>query len=112
MHLAVELIHSESFGAHDVVAVGRGAASLLANIRTGCGPALIFMTTYRMAAHSKGDDDRDPREIARHGTGDPIDRLRHELDDAWCMRTEQRVRERVDSIVQSLKKKRLGARGP
>lgn len=43
--------------------------------RRGQGPALLHVTTYRLRAHSKGDDDRDPQEVATFAERDPINRI-------------------------------------
>jgi len=44
-------------------------------VRTDSVPALVRIDTYRLAAHSKGDDDRDPGEIERYAKRDPVNRL-------------------------------------
>jgi 2-oxoisovalerate dehydrogenase E1 component len=41
-------------------------------VRSECTPAFVCIDTYRLAAHSKGDDDRDPREIAEFTARDPV----------------------------------------
>jgi TPP-dependent pyruvate/acetoin dehydrogenase alpha subunit len=55
----------------DVLAVQSSAAEALSHARTG-GPAALVLHTYRFAAHSKGDDVRDPAEIARYREHDPL----------------------------------------
>ncbi len=35
-------------------------------------PCFVRVDTYRLAAHSKGDDDRDPDEVARYAKRDPV----------------------------------------
>ena len=42
------------------------AADAASSVRSGGGPFLLEVQTYRLAAHSKGDDNRDPAEIARY----------------------------------------------
>ncbi len=80
LHLAGEIItRFEAFGipveAMDTVdvsliSVGADRASNL--VREGSGPRAIVMDTYRFAPHSKGDDSRDPEEIARFRKNDPL----------------------------------------
>ncbi len=44
----------------------------VAHIRQQQGPVFLQVDTYRLMAHSKGDDDRDPAEIARYRERDPL----------------------------------------
>ena len=44
-------------------------------VRTNSVPAFVRVDTYRLAAHSKGDDDRDPGEIAQYARRDPVNEL-------------------------------------
>ncbi len=41
-------------------------------VRDECAPAFVCIDTYRLAAHSKGDDNRDSREIAEYSGRDPV----------------------------------------
>ncbi len=52
----------------EVISVGDGA---LNHARSG-RPAALILHTYRFAAHSKGDDVRDPEEVARYRDFDPL----------------------------------------
>lgn len=55
----------------DVLAVEAAAAAALSHARAG-RPAALILHTYRFAAHSKGDDVRDPAEIAGYREHDPL----------------------------------------
>ena len=55
----------------DVLAVTEIAAEALAHARAG-RPAALILHTYRFAAPSKGDDVRDPGEIASYREKDPL----------------------------------------
>jgi 2-oxoisovalerate dehydrogenase E1 component len=46
----------------------------VAQVRSTRTPVLVRVDTYRLAAHSKSDDNRDPAEIATHAARDPINR--------------------------------------
>jgi len=50
----------------------RGA---VARVRASCAPVLVRVDTYRLAAHSKGDDNRDAQEIAAYAARDPLNQL-------------------------------------
>lgn len=58
-------------GTTDVLEVQPLAAEALAHARAG-RPAALILETYRFAAHSKGDDVRDPLEIAGYLEKDPL----------------------------------------
>jgi TPP-dependent pyruvate/acetoin dehydrogenase alpha subunit len=55
----------------DVLEVSSAAAEAIAHARAG-RPAGLILHTYRFAAHSKGDDVRDPKEIAGYRKKDPL----------------------------------------
>ena len=46
-------------------ALGQTLKAAADEVRRTGAPAFVRVDTYRLAAHSKGDDDRDPQEIAR-----------------------------------------------
>jgi len=55
----------------DVLTVESVAGEALGHVRAG-HPAALILDTYRFAAHSKGDDVRDPAEIASYRDKDPL----------------------------------------
>ena len=56
----------------DVLEVQSLARTALDAVRGGSGPGALILHTYRFAAHSKGDDVRDPAEIAAAREKDPL----------------------------------------
>jgi TPP-dependent pyruvate/acetoin dehydrogenase alpha subunit len=56
----------------DVLDVRSAAEEAVRHVRSGAGPGGLILHTYRFAAHSKGDDVRDPAEIARARESDPL----------------------------------------
>ena len=61
-------------------------------------PQFLRIDTYRLMAHSKGDDDRDPAEVKAYWDRDPLVRFaRQEPDKAEQM--EAAVRVRIDAAV-------------
>jgi 2-oxoisovalerate dehydrogenase E1 component len=65
-------------------------------VRSECRPAFIRVDTYRLAAHSKGDDDRDAEEIASYARRDPVNRF---VARAAGDRRLEAIRERVSLAV-------------
>ena len=49
-------------------------------IRCSGSPACLVLETYRLAAHSKGDDTRDPAEVREYLERDPLMQCRNSLD--------------------------------
>lgn len=56
----------------DVREVARYAGEAIRHVRQSVRPAGLILHTYRFAAHSKGDDVRDPGEIAGYREKDPL----------------------------------------
>lgn len=95
---------------NDVEAVHAAAAACVRRLRGGEGPAMLFMRTYRLGAHSKGDDLRDPAEIEAQRSQEPLLRLRQLIGKPWADAAESHVRQAVDSIVDGLRRQKEAAR--
>ncbi len=80
LHLAGEItarfeafgIPAEEIDTADVSLIAASADREAKLVREGSGPRAIVIDTYRFAPHSKGDDTRDPEEIASFRKNDPI----------------------------------------
>lgn len=87
---------------NDVVAVQAAATNVSASVRAGKGPALLFLETYRLGPHSKGDDHRAPSEIERHRERDPISLCSKLVEPSRCKRIGQNALDMVDSVLKEL----------
>ncbi len=85
--------------ADDPVALTAHLRAVVARVRDGAGPFFQVLDTYRLAAHSKGDDDRDPAEIAVFRAADPLHRLRAAVGEARALVLERTASERVEAAV-------------
>jgi len=85
--------------ARDPLALKAHMTSVVERVRRQQSPFFQVLDTYRLAAHSKGDDDRSPEEIARHRRQDPLLDLRAALGEERATAIEAEVRERVDQAV-------------
>jgi TPP-dependent pyruvate/acetoin dehydrogenase alpha subunit len=56
----------------DVLEIHALAGPAFERVRGDGGPRALVLHTYRFASHSKGDDTRDPAEVARYRQRDPI----------------------------------------
>lgn len=68
---AFDIPHSEA-DTTDVRDIGALAGHAVSHVRSGAGPFAIILHTYRFSPHSKGDDSRDPAEIAHFRERDPL----------------------------------------
>jgi TPP-dependent pyruvate/acetoin dehydrogenase alpha subunit len=74
----------------DVLDVSSAAAEAVARVRAG-RPAGLILHTYRFSAHSKGDDVRDPKEVASYMDKDPLNIQAARLTDKEIETTEPLV---------------------
>jgi TPP-dependent pyruvate/acetoin dehydrogenase alpha subunit len=90
-------IQAQTVEATDVLPVLEAAERSLRFVRSGSRPAALILETYRFAPHSKGDDVRDPQEIAGYRERDPLvlhaGRLVGEERDRIEAEVEQEVQE-------------------
>jgi TPP-dependent pyruvate/acetoin dehydrogenase alpha subunit len=75
----------------DVLEIMQLAEDISNSIRTGKSPQALILHTYRFAPHSKGDDTRDPDEIARYRARDPLQ--------AHAARLAQKVKDEIETAV-------------
>lgn len=68
-------IRTDRRAAEDPAALMSHMRSVVDRVRSGEGPFFQVLDTYRFAAHSKGDDDRDIEEVHYHRSKDPLARL-------------------------------------
>lgn len=95
-------IESQQVDGNSIDAVYAATTAAAVRARTGQGPCLIELVTYRLGAHSTSDDPtryRDPKELAAWLAKDPIDRARRELIAAGTWTEAQDVALREDSAA-------------
>jgi 2-oxoisovalerate dehydrogenase E1 component len=68
----IATMHGDTWRHEELAALLRAAA---AAVRKDSRPVFVRVDTYRLAAHSKGDDDRDVREIDRYKSRDPLNQF-------------------------------------
>lgn len=87
---------------NDVESVYAAASVSIDNLRSGQGPGLLFMNTYRLGPHSKGDDLRPLVERDIHWKKEPLVRLSKKLDTTWCEDQIKNVSAQIDKISEGL----------
>jgi TPP-dependent pyruvate/acetoin dehydrogenase alpha subunit len=66
-------IPAQELDSTDVLEILAYLQPWIMDVRAGEGPRAIILHTYRFVPHSKGDDTRDPEEIARYKSLDPLE---------------------------------------
>lgn len=92
-------IATDRRAADDPVALLAHMREVVAGVRAGGGPFFQVLDTERLAAHSKGDDDRDPAELAGMLARDPLSALRARIGEPTAGALERECAARVDAAV-------------
>lgn len=92
-------IATDRRAADDPVALLAHMRAVVARVRAGEGPFFQVLDTERLAAHSKGDDDRDPAELAALRDRDPLTALRLRVGATTAAVLEREAQARVDAAV-------------
>lgn len=94
---------------NDVLACLAAMEALVERARSGAGPALLVLETYRMMGHSSSDDPtkyRDQAEVDRWAARDPIDRFERYLVDSSVLAEGERAQitkatlDEIDAVVR------------
>jgi TPP-dependent pyruvate/acetoin dehydrogenase alpha subunit len=109
LHLAGSMAQRfEAFGipatvidSTDVEQIKDSSISRVDLVRNGEGPQALIIDTYRFAPHSKGDDVRDPEEIARYKERDPIALLGAKLQSSELESIEKEVLKQVEDAFDA-----------
>ncbi|MGE0764167.1 MAG: thiamine pyrophosphate-dependent enzyme [Bdellovibrionales bacterium] len=70
-------------------------------LRAGGPPCFIAVRTYRLKAHSKGDDLRDPQEVKRYFDLDPLQKLLS-AKDAVALHADQKASNEIEKQIQKV----------
>jgi len=92
----IATLHGDTWRHEDLAVLLRGAAE---TVRRDCRPIFVRVDTYRLAAHSKGDDDRDPREIDGYKSRDPLNQFLAN-GDTLAEPELAAIRERVERAIE------------
>jgi 2-oxoisovalerate dehydrogenase E1 component len=91
----IKVFEADTWNVPALMATARNA---IAHVRDKSEPAFLIIRTYRLNAHSKGDDDREKEEIAFFRQYDPIERL---LQDPHWVEVNTRIVAEIDAHVDS-----------
>jgi len=91
----LKVFEGDTWHAEELLEVAREAVDY---VRTQGRPAFLLVRTYRLNAHSKGDDDRQPEEIEFFLARDPLNVLLKEP--SWAEEF-RRISQAIDEYVSS-----------
>ena len=91
---------------NDVLACERAMSSLVERARSGEGPSLLVLKTYRMMGHSSSDDPtkyRDQAEVDSWAARDPIERIERYLisRDLLVESDGERIRDELNAEIDA-----------
>jgi TPP-dependent pyruvate/acetoin dehydrogenase alpha subunit len=95
-------IETTRMRADDVLAVHESCSSIVDLVRRSSRPHFLVLETTRLAPHSKGDDTRDPLEIAELKRRDPLGRHRellHASDPSRLEALETEITQELESSI-------------
>ena len=75
------------------------AAEGIEYVRSECRPLFLQIDTYRLMAHSKGDDDRDPQEVTSFWAKDPIEKVKQQIETYELARIEKHNTSLINEAV-------------
>jgi 2-oxoisovalerate dehydrogenase E1 component len=87
------------------------AATAVREVRQSGTAAVLEVMTYRLNAHSKGDDNRDPDEVARFREVDPLERF-HASGAEWYATLIDDARHRIDEAVSTAERSSMCSYSP
>lgn len=97
----IPVMHASTWDPDDLA---KTAAQAVHCVRQSKGPCFLQIDTYRLMAHSKGDDTRDPQEVQQFWRRDPIavfTESHPNESDAMDRAAKQRIQKAVESARQS-----------
>lgn len=77
------------------------AQSAIDHVRNNCEPGFFLLETYRLNPHSKGDDDRDPAEIATYTERDYLVRFKNESPSYYQL-YQDAIAAEIDQLVDGI----------
>lgn len=102
---------AESFGincnevySNDVEVLNDCFKKAVSFVRENKRPFCQIVHTYRLGAHSKGDDTRDPEEIEKNRKNDPLIIAGAKLDADFCEKSAQEINAYINDLVEKIEK--------
>ena len=91
----IKTAHTSTWNPDELLAT---AANCVAYVRENSRPMFLQIETYRLMAHSKSDDDRDPAEVESYWVKDPVTRFFKESSEE-AERIQSVINDRIEAAV-------------
>ncbi len=92
----IKTVHANTWCPEELM---KTAADCVGYVRSECRPLFLQIDTYRLMAHSKGDDDRDPEEVKEYWAKDPIEIFRQHTDLKTIEEIDRKIQASVETAV-------------
>ena len=97
-------IETSEIESNDISDIYNKFETLIKKVRTSKKPHMEIVHTYRLSAHSKGDDFRDKDEIEHWRKKDPLVHIRKIISDNDAIEIEDKVNVRLKSVEDKVNK--------
>ncbi|MBF0244027.1 MAG: thiamine pyrophosphate-dependent dehydrogenase E1 component subunit alpha [Planctomycetes bacterium] len=87
----------------DVEALTARFSEVVEQVRRTCAPHVEVIDTYRLCAHSKGDDYRDADELLRRRELDPLCLLENRLPPGLAPSIRGEIAQRLDAVEETVR---------
>ena len=102
----------DSVDGNDVDALRNSMGTAYRYVREKRRPFMLAAHTYRLAAHSKGDDPRDTDEISEHWLRDPVENYGKKLTEEKREMISQKVDQFISDITEEAESEETAASCP
>ncbi|MGB0911011.1 MAG: dehydrogenase E1 component subunit alpha/beta [Nitrospirales bacterium] len=92
----IKTAHANTWNPEELMEV---VANCVGYVRNECQPLFLQIDTYRLMAHSKGDDDRDVSEVEEYWAKDPIEIFRKHSDPSKIEEIDSKIQAAIDAAV-------------
>jgi TPP-dependent pyruvate/acetoin dehydrogenase alpha subunit len=105
-------VKSSALATTDVVEILDAAGAAVEYVRREQAPYFLVLETHRLRAHSKGDDTRDPVDVAAMAAEDPIVLLGPSIPDAERAEIEAAAHAELEEVVAAAERSPVAGRAP
>ncbi len=95
-------IKSNEVSSNDIEVLDDYFKKAIGYTRLQSKPYCLVINTYRLGAHSKGDDTRDPLEIQYYQQFDPLRITESKLDPDFCQECKESLTSEIDKAVNEI----------
>jgi 2-oxoisovalerate dehydrogenase E1 component len=72
------------------------------HVRSSIKPAFLILNTYRLGPHSKGDDFRDPNEIEKNRSRDPLQLAAEQIPEKKIREFQTEISAQIEKVFKKV----------